>query len=200
MCGYKKITYNLNLNKHKKMKKVMMFLAGAMLVSSVSIAQVKKTNSATVTFDATTPTDEWPKATNNTVICAINVKSGQVEFKAKLENFSFKDDNKMIKEHWLDPKCMDGAKFPEAKFIGKLSDAKGLTVDGTYNLTVKGKLTIHGKSKAVSAPVTIVVSGGAIEATSTFDITSADFGVSHPAEGAGKVSKKPKLTITASLK
>ncbi len=182
------------------MKKATMFITAAILATTVSFAQVKKTNSASVTFDATTPNDAWPKATNNTVICAMDVKSGKVEFKAKLENFSFKDDNKMIKDHWLDAKCMDGAKFPEAKFAGKLSDAKGLATDGTYNLTVKGKLTIHGKTKAISAPVTIIVSGGAIEASSTFVITSADFGVSHPGEGAGKVSKTPSLTISASLK
>jgi polyisoprenoid-binding protein YceI len=183
------------------MKKLILSLTIA-VIGFTAQAQIKKTSTATVTFDATTPKDDWPKATNNAVQCAINTKSGNVEFKMKLDNFTFKDNNAAIKDHWLDPKCMDGKKFPAASFKGKIVDLSKVkfATDGTYEVSVKGKLNIHGKTKEITVPATITVSGGVITTTSSFSITSADFGVSHSAEGAGKVSKTPTISISAELK
>jgi polyisoprenoid-binding protein YceI len=183
------------------MKKVILSAVLAAAVFAAN-AQVKKTSTATVVFDATTPKDDWPKATNNTVQAAMNPKNGMVEFKMKLDNFSFKENNAKIKEHWLDPKCMDGAKFPVAMFKGKVVNAKALNLkaDGTYKAEVAGKMTIHGVTKAITIPATFTVAAGVVTAVSEFEVTSADYGVSHPGEGAGKVSKMPKLSVTAEFK
>jgi polyisoprenoid-binding protein YceI len=183
------------------MKKVFLSLVLGTALFAAN-AQVKKTSTATVVFDATTPKDDWPKATNNTVQAAMNPKNGMLEFKMKLENFSFKENNAKIKEHWLDPKCMDGAKFPEAMFKGKVVNAKAINLkaDGTYKAEIAGKMTIHGVTKDVKIPATFIVAGGVVTANAEFDIASVDYGVSHPGEGAGKVSKTPKLSVTAEFK
>jgi polyisoprenoid-binding protein YceI len=184
------------------MKKVTLLLTALSLFSLATMAQIKKTTTATVSFDATTPKDDWPKATNNAVICALNTKNGKIEFKIAVANFSFKDNNAMIKEHWLDPKVMDGVKFPNATFAGKIVDltAVDFSKNGTYTVSVTGKLTIHGVSKTVTTPGTITVKGGTVNATASFNVKNADYGISHPGEGAGKVAKVSIVTINATLK
>lgn len=186
------------------MKKVVFALVTLSLVSLTTMAQIKKTSTGTVTFDATTPSDDWPKATNNLVNCAINTKTGKIEFKLDINNFSFKDNNAKIKEHWLDAKVMNGAdaKMAVASFSGKIADLKAVnfTKDGDYAVSVAGNLTIHGVKKAVTTPGTVSVKGTSVTLVSNFTIKSIDYGVSHPAEGAGKVSKTPSIALNATLK
>ena len=71
------------------MKKVFLIISLVTLSTAV-FAQVKKTSSAIISFDATTPKDALPKADNKTVVGEVNTKSGQVGFEAIVKNFAFK--------------------------------------------------------------------------------------------------------------
>lgn len=182
------------------MKKTILVLSLA-VVSAVSFAQKKKTtSSATVSFDATTKLDALPKADNKTVVAALNTKTGAVAFEAVVKNFSF--SNPKIQEHFNGAQWMDSDKFPKASFKGKITNlsAVNFKADGTYTATVEGDLTMHGVTKKVSAPAKIIVSGSGITTTSEFSVKVADYNVSGPAIGAGKVATDPKITVTAEFK
>ncbi|HYO21117.1 MAG TPA: YceI family protein, partial [Flavisolibacter sp.] len=71
--------------------------------------------------------------------------------------------------------------------------------DGTYNVKVKGKMTIHGVTKDVEAPGTMKVSGGKIDATSTFNIQLSDYNISIPSVVKNKVSNSIKITVDTKL-
>ncbi len=182
------------------MKKTLLVLALAGL-SAVSFAQKKRTTtSATISFDATTKLDALPKAENKTSVASLNTKSGDVAFEAIVKNFAFA--NPKIQEHFNGAQWMDSDKFPKASFKGKITNlsAVNFKADGTYSATVSGNLTMHGATKAVTAPATIVVSGKTITTTSNFSVAVADYGVNGPAIGAGKVATDPKISVTAEFK
>ena len=182
------------------MKKTLLVLALAGL-SAVSFAQKKRTTtSATINFDATTKLDALPKAENKTAVASLNTKSGDVAFEAIVKNFAF--SNPKIQEHFNGAQWMDSDKFPKASFKGKITNlsAVNFKADGSYSATVSGNLTMHGVTKAVTAPATIVVSGKAITTTSNFSVAVADYGVNGPAIGAGKVATDPKISVTAEFK
>ena len=182
------------------MKKAILVLSLA-AVSAVSFAQKKKTtSSATVSFDATTKLDALPKADNKTVVAALNTKTGEVAFEAVVKNFSF--SNPKIQEHFNGAQWMDSDKFPKATFKGKITNlsAVNFKADGTYNANVEGDLTMHGVTKKVTAPAKITVSGKTITTTSDFSVKVADYNVSGPAIGAGKVATDPKITVSAEFK
>src|SRR5438128_908253 len=131
------------------MKKVALILA-LTVTTGAMFAQKKTTSSATVTFDATTPKDEMPKAENKTVIAAIDPKTGVVAFEAVVKSFNF--SNAMMQEHFNSAKWLDSEQFPKASFKGKITnpgDVKFET-DGSYKAKVEGDLTIHGITKPVS--------------------------------------------------
>lgn len=181
------------------MKKTILFLAFATLVS-VSFAQKKRTTtSATINFDATTKLDALPKAENKTTIASLNTKNGDIAFEAAIKNFAF--SNPKIQEHFNGATWMDSDKFPKATFKGKITNVSKVNfkTDGTYTANVQGNLTMHGITKPVNTTATIVVAGKSVSTTADFNVKVADYGINGPAIGAGKVATDPKISVVATF-
>ncbi len=167
----------------------------------ISFGQKKRTTtSATINFDATTSLDKLPKAENKTAVASLNTKNGDVAFEAIVKSFSF--GNPKMQEHFNTAGWMDSEKFPTATFKGKITNLSAINfkADGTYSATVEGNLTMRGVTKPVNTTASIAVSGKTITATTDFTVKVADYGINGPAIGAGKVSKDPKISVTAEFK
>lgn len=180
------------------MKKTSLFLALA-FVAGAAFAQKKTTTSGTINFDATTPSDAFPKAENKTAVAALDTKTGSVAFEAIIKNFSF--SNPKIQEHFNAEGWMNSEKFPTATFKGKITNLADVNFkkDGTYTANVEGDLNIHGVTKPVKTTATITVAGTAINTKSEFSIKLEDYNVTGNAIAAGKVAKEPKITVNASF-
>ena len=180
------------------MKKSVLFIAVLMSASAV-FAQKKTTTSATINFDATTSLDQLPKAENKTVIAAIDPKKGTVAFEVIMKNFSF--TNPKIQDHFNGATWLDSEKFPTSTFKGTIVNLSAINFakDGSYNADIAGDLTIHGVTKPIKTSGKIVVAGKAVSALADFTIKLEDYGVNGGAIAAGKVSKEPKITITAEM-
>jgi len=180
------------------MKKTL--LAAAFMAASVILfAQKKTTTSAIISFDATTSIDNLPKAENKTVVAALDTKTGTVQFEATIKNFSF--SNPRMQEHFNNKTWMDSDQFPTATFNGKITNlsAVNFSKDGTYNAKVEGDLTLHGVTKKIAAAATIVVASGKIDAKTDFSINLDDYNISAGPITQGKVSKEPKISVSATF-
>ena len=172
-----------------------------MVISTGSLfAQKKTTTSATISFDATTSLDDLPKAENKTAIGAIDTKTGAVAFEATVKNFTFA--NPTMQGHFNGEKWLNSDAHPSFTFKGNIVDPSSVdfTKDGTYKTEVEGVLSIKGKEKNMKVPGTIVVNGGTLLVSANFSIAVADYGITGVPIDAGKVSKKPKITVSAELK
>ena len=172
------------------MKKTVLLLS-LVAFTSVLFAQTKKTTSATVAFDATTPKDALPKAENKTVIAEIDTKSGQIGFEAAVKNFTF--TNPTIQAHFNEERWLNSDKFPAFTFMGKITDVTkyNFSKNGVYNVTVTGQLTIKDKTNNVTTPATIEVKNGTLMASASFSIVLADYGIQVGT--AGKIAGEPKI-------
>ncbi|MCW3091167.1 MAG: YceI family protein [Ferruginibacter sp.] len=180
------------------MKKSILFIALIAATGSL-FAQKKMTTSGTVNFDATTSLDQLPKAENKTVIAAIDTKNGNIGFEVPMKNFTF--GNPRIQEHFNGPKWLDSEKFPTATFKGGITNIASVNFskDGTYDADVAGDLTIHGVTKPVKSTGKITVNGKTVSANTEFTIKLEDYGVDGPQIAAGKISKEPKIMVSADL-
>jgi polyisoprenoid-binding protein YceI len=178
------------------MKKTILFLA-FIAASGFAFAQKKTTTSATVSFDATTPKDDGPKADNKTVIGSIDTKTGDVAFEAAVKNFSFSSPK--MQEHFNGANWMNSDQFPKFSFTGKIEKLSKIkfTKDGTYKANVNGDLTIKGITKKTKVTGTITVTGGKIKVATNFTIKLADYNITGQPIEAGKVSKEPKISVSA---
>lgn len=178
------------------MKKTTLSLV-LVLATGLLFAQKKTTTSAVISFDATTSIDKLPRADNKTAIASLDTKTGKLAFEVTIKNFAF--SNPRIQEHFNNAGWMDSDQFPVASFAGDITSLKAVNFskDGTYNVIVKGDLTMHGVTKPVETGATITVSGKTINATSDFSVKLEDYNINGGAVAAGKVSKEPKISVTA---
>jgi polyisoprenoid-binding protein YceI len=181
------------------MKKTTIVLALLFAAGGV-FAQKKTTTSATVSFDATTSLDALPKAVNKTVIGAIDPQTGSIQFEANVKNFSF--SNPTMQEHFNGEKWLNSDTHPKFTFKGNIVNPSSVDFkkDGTYKTEVEGTLVIKGKEQKLKVPGTVVVKNGTISISSDFTIALADYGISGVPIDAGKVAKKPKITVAADFK
>ena len=170
-----------------------------MLIAAVSFGQKKTTTSAIIAFDASTAIDNLPKAENKTAIAAIDPAKGTVQFEAIIKNFDFA--NPRIQDHFNQKGWMNSEEFPKAVFNGNITNLPDINFkkDGTYAAKISGDLTIHGQTQKINTDAVIVVAGNTIKASSSFSIKLADYGVDGPQVSGGKVSREPKITVSAEL-
>ncbi len=168
-----------------------------MLSAAIGFAQKKTTTSATVSFDATTPKDELPKAENKTVIGSIDTKTGEVAFEAAVKNFSF--SNPKMQEHFNGANWLNSDEFPKFSFTGKIESPNKIkwTKNGTYKVNVTGILDIKRISKMTTVSGTITVANGKINVKTNFTVKLADYNITGQPIEVGKVSREPKITVTA---
>jgi len=96
---------------------------------------------------------------------------------------------------------MESDKFPKAEFKGTLINNSSVNYkkSGTYNVQVKGLLTIRGITKEVQSNGTLKVNNDNIKANSTFNIALADYGIKIPSLVKDKIAKTIKITVDAKL-
>ncbi len=178
------------------MKKLFLSLLIITLTLS-AFAQKKTTTSAVIAFDATTTLDPLPKAENKTVVAALDTKTGSVQFEAAMKNFSF--SNSRMQEHFNNASWMNTDQFPSSTFSGMITNLKSVNFskNGTYAADVEGDLTIRGVTKKASSKATIVVENGKLKCNAEFSINLDDYQITGNQIISGKVSKEPKITVSA---
>ena len=180
------------------MKKAILSISFLFAIGTL-MAQKLTTTSAVVAFDATTPKDALPKAENKTVIAAFDKTTGSLAFEAAVNNFAF--TNPRIQDHFNGENWMNSTTFPKFIFVGQVTKLKEIKFNknGTYDVNVKGKLTVKGVTKEISAPAKVYVKNGAISASAAFTIKLADFGIAGQPIETGKIAREPKITVNAAF-
>lgn len=156
------------------------------------------TKTAKITFFSTTPVEDI-KAINKAVIFVFDQDAGDISAKVTIKSFMFK--KKLMQEHFNE-NYMESDKFPYASYKGKILDIKKIdfTKDSTHRVKTKGKLTIHGVTKEVTASGTLKVVGNQATIKTNFDVLLKDYGIKKPSVVALKIADKINVTIESTCK
>src|SRR5690349_10327192 len=136
------------------MKNKILFTLCLILICSISRAQGRfYTKNAKVNFFSETPLEDID-AKNKSSVAVLDAKTGSLQFSLLIKGFEFK--NEEMQEHFNED-YMESDKFPKAEFKGQVTNntAVNYTKAGTYNVIVKGLLTMHGVTKEVQTNGTI---------------------------------------------
>ena len=155
------------------------------------------TKTGKIDFSSKAPLEDI-EAKNKTVTAVLDTKTGAIQFKVQMKGFEF--EKALMQEHFNE-NYVESGKYPEANFKGTVANNSAVNYgkDGTYNVTVKGKLTLHGVTKDVEAPGSIKVAGGKIDAASNFNIQLSDYNISIPSVVKDKISNNIKITVDTKL-
>ena len=169
----------------------------ALFVISHAGAQVYSTSSGTIKFFSKT-TAENIDATNNQVKAALDAKSGNLEFALSINSFLFK---KALMQKHFQENYMESEKFPKSTFKGSITDNAAVKygTDGTYPVSVKGKLTMHGVTKDVVVPGKLTISGNKAVLSGDFNVLLEDYNIKIPANNASQIAKSIKVSVECTL-
>jgi len=101
-----------------------------------------------------------------------------------------------VQETMLGDQVLDAKQFPTIVFESTAVTAKGSSP--TLDLTIAGRMTIHGVTKPVTAQVSVKVDGASLTATGKFTIKQTEFGI-KPVSVGGVVKVKDELAISFTI-
>jgi polyisoprenoid-binding protein YceI len=108
-----------------------------------------------------------------------------------------KKDVPEVQATMVGPKCLDVSRYPDVRFVSKSVTGK-LASEGRYDLEIRGDLTLHGVTRALTVPVRIEMAGDRLTASGRTTIRQTEFGIS-PITVAGVVKVKDALTLEWTL-
>lgn len=95
-------------------------------------------------------------------------------------------------------KVLDVAKFPEISFASSAISGAKKTAEG-WELTLSGKLTLHGVEKTVSFPLHVRTEDAQLRGDGEISVLQTDYGITPVKVGGGAVKVKDKLKITFTI-
>ena len=138
-----------------------------------SVAQKYITKTGTIDIHSETPVFTI-KAVNKKVASILNTETGDVVVSTLVRSFKFHEA--LVEEHFNE-NYMESHKFSKAIFKGKITNFStvNLKKDGTYDIIIEGKLTIHGETNYVKENGSITIKDGNISAITQFNVSLAKY-------------------------
>ena len=177
------------------MKTKIFFLTAFISLSLFSHAQIFMGKTCEISFYSHGPIEDI-SAKNTTAKPIMNITTNDIAVKVTIKGFDF--EKELMEEHFNE-KYMESDKFPYAIFTGKIKDTIDYKKDGTYKVTVKGKLTMHGVEQERTIPGTLTVKGGEISFETKFVVALKDHKIEIPTLVAQNIAELVEVTIKSTL-
>lgn len=182
-----------------EMKLIKLFSICFLFIGTIGHTQDRKiTKTGQITFEASVPSFEEVKATNEAVSCVLNTKTGEIASLVLVKGFRFKIA--LMEEHFNE-NYIESNKYPKATFKGKLSNFDATALDTSpKKIKLSGTLELHGKSKEINTVAIISKKGNDIEIITDFDVNPDDFNIQIPKIVRQKVAKTVNIKTMFLLK
>ncbi len=178
------------------MKSITFILAFCLFAVGTQAQSKYFTRNGTVKFFSSTPMEDI-EALNNGAVSVLDTESGAIE--VSMLNKSFEFEKALMQEHFNE-NYMESDKFPKSIFKGSIADFDPKLLEkGVHQVTMVGKLTIHGVTRDISVPVTLNVSGKKIKGTTTFSVKPEDYDIKIPNMVRDNIAKEIEITIDLDL-
>ena len=175
------------------MKRIIFLCAFVTSISFNANSQVYYTKNGSISFFSKTVLENID-AENNQVISVLNVETGALQFSLLNNAFHFP---KAKMEADFNEDYMESDKYSRSTFKGTITNLSDVNFnkDGSYPVKVNGDLTVHGVTKNISAPGTIVIKNGNVSATSSFKVLVSDYQIKIPSIVSNKIGESIEVKV-----
>jgi hypothetical protein len=174
------------------MKKIIVLLVLFFGILPVS-AQKYITKTGSLKFEASVPSFEEIAAENKNTSAILETSTGEIAVLTLMKGFRFKVA--LMEEHFNE-NYVESDKFPKATFKGKAADFDlSKLSDAAKTFKISGDLTLHGKTKKITANAKILKSGDKIIVTGNFDVKPEDFDIEIPKLVSKKIAAAIKVSF-----
>jgi hypothetical protein len=152
-------------------------LTAILLTLSIAAnAQIFISKTCEITFFSEAPLENID-AKNTTAKPILNTTNNEVAVRVPIKGFVFA--KALMQEHFNE-NYMESDKYPNATFKGKINETIDWSKEGTYKVTITGKLDIHGVEKDRTINGTITKKGEEITVNSEFNVKLEDHKIEIP--------------------
>lgn len=145
------------------------------------------TKTGTVAFEASVPSFEEVKATNNSVTAILNTENGEFAALVLIKGFRFK--NALMEEHFNE-NYAESHVYPKATFKGSVNNFNVSKLNQNTPLTVSGELSFHGKTKTLkNVSIKAIQKDGFIVISGVFKVVASDFDIDIPKIVSNKIAE-----------
>ena len=151
------------------------------------------TKNGGISFHAGTAMEDID-AFNNSTTSIFDAITGQIEYAVLIKGFEFK--RALMQDHFNE-NYLESDKYPKSVFRGRITnlDEINLEKEGSYPVTVKGLLEIHGIKKEVEIAGMMKITGAKILATAEFTVLLSDYNITIPSLVKDKISKTATIKV-----
>lgn len=155
-------------------------------------AQKLITKTGNIKFQASMPSYEEVAAKNKSVSAVLEQSTGDFAALVLIKGFRFKVA--LMEEHFNE-NYMESEKFSKATLKAKIENFDISKITNTpTNFTLKGDLSIHGKTKPVTVIIKISKAANGVIATGSFEVKPEDFDIKIPSLVKNKIANKVKIS------
>ena len=148
-------------------------------------AQLFLTNTGESSFFSETPIENIV-AVNKEVASIINVATSEIA--VRIRNVAFHFPNKLMEEHFNE-NYMESSKYPNATFKGNIQEKLDFKKEGTYDVTAKGIMEMHGVKKDKILKGKLTIGKDQLTLFCEFDVKLADFKIEVPTLVLAKIAE-----------
>jgi polyisoprenoid-binding protein YceI len=178
-------------------KRIFITLLILCLATSITAQGKYKTKTASITFEASVPSYEEVKGTNENVSAILNTDTGEFASLALVTGFRFKVA--LMEEHFNE-NYLESTVFPKAIFKGKLDGFLMSDVSEEISeYTLKGSITIHGVTQPLEAQVKVKIVNDVIELATEFILKPEQFNIKIPKIVSNKIAEEVFVLAMYSL-
>jgi polyisoprenoid-binding protein YceI len=125
-------------------------------------------------------------AQNKNVVSIIDIAKREIAVRMNLTDFKFQ--NHLMEEHFNE-NYVESEKYPVSTFKGKIQEGIDWGRNGTYDISARGALSLHGVTKDMLLKGKVSISNGQIILLSNMDIVLKEFNIEVPSLLITKVSE-----------
>ncbi|WP_316633866.1 YceI family protein [uncultured Flavobacterium sp.] len=160
-------------------------------VNTEGYAQKLITKTGNIKFLASVPSYEEVAAENKSVSAVLDQSTGDFAALVLIKGFRFKVA--LMEEHFNE-NYMESEKFSKATLKAKIQDFDISKITNTpNNCTLKGDLTIHGKTKPVTVILKVSKAANGVNIVGSFEVKPEDFDIEIPSLVRKKIADKVKI-------
>ena len=154
-------------------------------------SQLYTTRTGFIGFYSKTPFEDI-MAENNQVYAVIDAGKKNIAFALLMKGFIFTKE--LMQEHFNE-NYVESDKYPKANFSGTYAGDVLTDKDGTYNIVVKGNLTLHNVTRAIEERATLEVKGSRLLGKTEFRLRPEDFSIKIPSLVSDKIDKEITVRV-----
>lgn len=148
-------------------------------------AQTYLTRTGFIGFYSKTPLEDI-KAENRQVYAVIDATNKKLAFTLLMKGFTFR---KQLMQTHFNENYVESDLYPKASFSGIYTGNIDVKANGAYNILVNGIMNLHGVTKNIEVPATVVVSDNKLSASAAFEMIPQDYNIQIPSLVKEKIAK-----------